>query len=128
MDAVDACQEFFLSAVMTQFGMNSVDGEPTNWHHFPVGSQKLPPPERKQILLMATGSLIDKYIDLSYDSQPPKEADSDRVMAYAMEVMTLGMQFMEFIDAIRGGDGNAYAGAGDFSFSFSRQQAGRIIL
>lgn len=114
MDAVDACQEVFLTAVeanilsaaMTLFGMNSADSEPTSQHHFPVGSHKLPPSKRKQILLMATGSFIGQYVALSRDSPPPKEANSDRVMAYAMEVMTLGMQLMEFIDAIREGDGS----------------------
>ena len=131
--AVDACEEFFLmvveahiqSAAMTLFGMSSGDTAPTNRLYFPVGSQKLAPSERKQVMLMAAGSLVDEYVDLSFDTSTkkadhkrdththkeaehststPKEADRDGVVEYASEVLTLGLLLMEFDDAIREGE------------------------
>ena len=119
--AVDACEEFFLlvveahilSAAMTLFRMTGVDSEPTSRQHFPVESRKLAPPERKQVLLMAAGALVDKHVDLSFDnpdqksgSSAQKVADRDGVVEYASEVLTLGLLLIEFEDAIREGDGD----------------------
>ena len=116
--AVDACEEFFLvvveahiqSAAMAMFGMSATEGAPTNRQHFPLGAEKLAPSERKQILLMAAGALVDKYVDLSLpghgSKKPVKSAERDGVLEYATDVLTLGLLLMEFNDAIREGDGN----------------------
>ena len=72
---------------------------------------KLAPSERKQILLMAAGALVDKYVDLflpghGSKKKPVKSAERDGVLEYATDVLTLGLLLMEFNDAIREGDGN----------------------
>lgn len=102
-----------LSAAMTLFGMAAIDDIPTNKQYFPTGSEKLPPPERKHLLLMATGAVVDKYVDLQFVRKKKAKRDSsakaaeiDRVQQYASEVLTLGLLLMEFIDAIREGDGD----------------------
>ena len=119
--AIDACEDFFLlvveahilSAAMTLFEVSDVDSEPASQHYFPIESQKLPPPERKLVLLNATGALVDKHVDLSFDiptrkndSSIAKKCDHDAVVEYASEVLTLGLLLLEFEDAIREGDGN----------------------
>lgn len=119
--AVNACEEFFLlvveahilSSAMMMFGVAGIDCEPTSRQYFPVDSQKLAAPERKQVLLMASGALVDKYVDLSMekaentsDSSAREVSGHDGVVEYASEVLTLGLLLMEFNDAIREGDGN----------------------
>ena len=120
--AVDAVhQEFFLlvaeahilPAAMMLFGIAGIECEPTSLQHFPVDSQKLASPERKQVLLIASGARVDKYVVLSMekaektsDSSTGEVSGHDGVVEYASEVLTFGLLLMEFDDAIREGDGN----------------------
>ena len=118
MNAVEACEDFFLlvveshvlAAAMALFGMVATDNTPSNKQFFPAGSEKLPPAERKQVLLMACGAIVDTHVDLQFvgkhTRQGPKAAEVDRVQQYASEVLTHGLLLMEFIDAIREGDGD----------------------
>ena len=58
---MDACEEFFLlaveehilSAAMTMFHMTTTDDTPKYKQLFPIGSEKLPLPKRREIILEA---------------------------------------------------------------------------
>lgn len=121
---------------MTVFEMSTIDSTPANRQYFPTLSEKLTPPERKRLLLLATNTLVDKYVDLSLgcdDESIKKKASCrrsskrsrtkgygrstgasgndegekpDGVLEYASEVLTLGLFLMEFVDSIREGDGD----------------------
>ena len=141
--AVSECEEFFLrvveahimAAAMDIFEMTSTDDEPSNKVHFPQGSDDLSPDERRKVLIMTTGELVDKIVDItpySADecasdsnskgkktgrqkksrkhtkksrSEGKKDKNVDCVVEYASEVVTLGLLLIEFNDAIREGDG-----------------------
>ena len=112
---VAACEDFFLhvveahilSACMTVFGMSSVDDTPSS-HLFPEDSAELDPIKRREILLLAVLKMMDSFIDLSIGrshAHKGRDAAEDHLPAYACEVLTLGLLYMEFTDAIREGDG-----------------------
>ena len=106
-----ACEEFFLlvveahilCAAMKEFGLLSVDVTPNNDQfnskNFVDQSQE----KRQEVFLMAVRKVIDKFV---YCIEPEKcIKETDHVYAYAKEVLSLGLLFIEFADAIREGDG-----------------------
>ena len=113
-----------LSAAMALSGMSTIDSVATNTQYFPIVSEDLAPSERKQILLMAAKSIpdkfVDKFVDLMIHDVPflanHRDSGHDGVLEYASEVLTLGLLFMEFNDAIRVGDGNRICRCWQFLF------------
>lgn len=137
--APDQCEDFFLcvveghvlTAAMVLFEMPELDSRPNNHDYFPLLSEKKTPIERKQLFLLATNALVEKYVDLSIGkqetcAQPQSKEKSkkrskrkskkrtkttrkcdnrDYVLQYASEVITLGLFLMEFVDSVREGDG-----------------------
>ena len=109
---VAACEEFFVlvweahicTAAMKVFGMSSLKDTPTS-HHFPKGCTQLNPKQRWNVLRLAIKEIIDQFVDIKYPT-PTVSKDKDHVRAYAKEVVSLGLLLMEFIDAIREGDGD----------------------
>lgn len=109
---VTACEDFFvhvveahvLSACMTVFDMPSVDSNPSTVH-FPEGSADLQPSERRRLLLLATKEVITRLVDFSFEGGDACLPCDDHVLAYAREVLSLGLLYMEFTDAVREGDG-----------------------
>lgn len=132
---VTACEDFFLLVVeahilvaaMQVFGMSSLDSTPSNTTLFPVKASGLDSLQRRKVLMLAIKEIIDQFIDMSLpetlpDDDPgpgPSErktrlkkshksktpSQQDHVRQYAGEVLTIGLLLMEFIDAIREGDG-----------------------
>ena len=108
---MSACEDFFLlvleahicEAAMKTFKMSSLDGEPSA-EFFPAGSDLLSPEQRWKVMSLAMKQLIDKFINISYPSAS-KVKDDDHILAYAKEVMSLGLLLVEFNDGIREGDG-----------------------
>ena len=108
---VTACEDFFLhvveahivTACMTTFGMSSVDDSPST-DLFPDASDELDPEQRKAVLMLAIQEVMDECVDLSLEPQE-RQCDDDGVFAYACDVLSLGLLYMEFSDAIREGDG-----------------------
>ena len=105
-----ACEAFFLvvveahvlTAAMKEFGMESFDDVPKNDEfneEFLLKTQK----ERIDIFFNALSRIVEKY---TYTLTMEKLADEgDGVLAYAKELLSLGMLYMEFVDGIREGDG-----------------------
>ena len=81
---VAASEEFFtlvteahiLSAAMSVFGMKSVDDEPPESCYFPHGCSDLDPKERKKVLMLASKAIVERFIDLDFESGDAEEEDS----------------------------------------------------
>ena len=108
---VTPCEEFFLlvteahicSVAMQVFSMSSVTDRPGT-ELFPEGCTNLEPLQRWNVLKLAVSKIVEQFVDISYPI-PTTEKDDDHVRAYAKEVLSLGLLLMEFIDAVREGDG-----------------------
>ena len=111
---VSASEDFFtsvvevhiLSACMTVFDMTAVSDRPSE-SLFPRDVEDKDSLHRRQVLLDAVKIVMDKFVDFSMDSEGRGEEDGDKdhVCEYARDVLTLGLMYMEFADAIREGDG-----------------------
>ncbi len=107
---VNACEDFFLlvvesyiiAAAMEVFHMSSIEDHPST-EYFPKGAADLKSHERRALSLLGVRQITAKFIHLSYPASVTPE--KDHILAYAKEVMSLGVLLMEFNDAIREGDG-----------------------
>ena len=110
---MNACEGFLevvveahiLSASMSIFGMHTVDDKPSETF-FPDGVFKLNTLQQHRVLLLATRTVVEKFVDLKHEEKKSVDDDDDHVQAYACQVLTLGLLYMEFKDAIREGDGD----------------------
>lgn len=108
---VHACDDFvsivtvshFLVATMKMLKMSDLDDAPEAGH-FNIDSWMLPKDERRKLLYSFCKKVILKHTELSL---PTKKGptNTDRVQEYAHELMTLGMLYLNYKDAIREGDG-----------------------
>ena len=123
--AVTACEEFFelvveahvVSAVMTVFDMASLDDTPSSTF-FSSDASARNSLERRKIVIRSTQEIVTKFVDLSHGVEEPKtltvrqkenaspDDKQDGVQEYACAVLTLGLLFLKFKDAIKEGDGN----------------------
>ena len=103
---MSACENFFvhvvevhiLSAFMITFQMSSLDDTPST-DIFSADSAE-------SDFLDAIQNVLDDHIDISIDGEGNSdEARDDDHVLYARDVLTLGLLYMEFQDAIREGDG-----------------------
>ena len=90
---------------MTVFQMESLDDTPKS-SHFTQGSAELSDAKRLPLLRLSVRDMLDRFVDLTFCQKSEPCQPSDRVHAYACEVLALGLFLMEFNDAIREGDGN----------------------
>ena len=109
---VNACEDFFLSfvrspiiaAAISLFGMESHDSRPDE-NIFPPDHEDHDIADITTILLAAADLLVHQFFDISYRTSY-KAAHLDHKQEYAKEVMTMGLFYLEFQDAIREGDGH----------------------
>lgn len=105
-----ACEEFFLvvveahiiAAVMLEFGLDSIDGTPNSEVFINKDFSEGTPSQRKTIFMVGISKVGEKYL-FPFGKAAKKE--SDHVHAYAKELLSLGLLYMEFCDGIREGDG-----------------------
>jgi len=110
---VTACEDFFLmvveahilSAAMKVFEMKSVEDTPVR-RLFPDGSSDLDSLQRRNIMILAIDEVLKKFVDFNYNMKKAEESGTDRVQSYACNVLSSGLLYMEFLDAIREGDGS----------------------
>ena len=88
---------------MLKFGMKSLEDTPTEdivkhdvW--------MLENDERKQLLRQLTGSVIASFTDLKYHHDG--NASTDAVFEHSRQLLSIGLFYMYFRDAIKEGDGN----------------------
>ena len=87
--------------------MKSIDDEPPSSELFPEGCKSLDPEQRRSVMMLAITQVVNAFVDVSYgnDGEADKEHSEDLILSYACESLTLGLFLMEFINAIREGDG-----------------------
>ncbi len=64
----------------------------------------LPGPDREVLLDRITTIMVDKFVDISYN-KPFSSSDTDMVMLYVTQVLSLGCLYLEFQNAMCEGDG-----------------------
>ena len=89
-------------AAMNIFGMLNIEDKPsTNLHIFQQGKEK-----PNTLVSFIKDNLIEKFVDMTWpctsESDPSQQ---DYIRNYASEVITLGLFYKEYNDAIREGDG-----------------------
>lgn len=105
-----ACEDFFilvvkahiLTVVMEKFGLKSFDDTPSNDR---FGNQFLEgtPAQRTTIFREAVKEIVKEFTnDIKIESVI---GEKDHVLAYAKELLTLGLLYLEFVDSIHEGDG-----------------------
>lgn len=111
---VSACEDFFihvvevhiLSVFMTAFKMSSLDDKPST-EIFPSDLTEGNASVRQTCLLNAIQCVLHDHVDMSIcdAEQKVKERDDDHILSYARDVLSLGLFYMEFQDAVKEGDG-----------------------
>ena len=110
--ARNACENFFqvfieahiVYAAKTHFKMASLDDTP-QMADLPPNFYSMPMSERKTYLYDLCKAMIKEIVSL-YHHQQTRSCSSDRVYAYASDVLSLGLIYMEYNDAIKEADGN----------------------
>ena len=94
---------YVLGAATEILGMEKLEDDPCQ--------QILPPDvwlhdkcERRDILMSVAGVIVNEYVDLTMLNNEEK-LPNDRIHGYARELLTLGLFYLEYSDAIREGDG-----------------------
>ena len=107
-DDVNACEDFLeliviahiLCAIMAVLGMETLDDNPSSVF-FPEGEVR----EKTAVLQSAAKVVINDYTDFTYPARKQPTSHKDHIHEYAKEVLTLGLFFLDYKDAIREGDG-----------------------
>ena len=106
-----SCEEFLilvleahiLDIAMTYFDLDSLDDTPKSSTFSKEQFLDVSPSERTEIFMSAVQKLLS---DNTYEYVlGRKRDDADRVLVYGKELLSLGMLYFEFADAIREGDG-----------------------
>lgn len=109
-DDFNACDDFFLTVVqchivaaaMQYFEMTKQDDMPT--HDLLDCNLWLEDVETRKNILESEISL--SFVDIFAHHDLTDDIESDHVKRYAVEVLSLGLLYMEFSDSIREGDGD----------------------
>ncbi len=110
-DNVNANEDFFelvttahvLAAAMEVFGMKTLKDAPEP-SLFPSDEMNTSD-EFVAVLEASTRVILSQFTDFSYPPKPAKHSPDDHVQEYAKEVLTMGLFYLEYHDAIREGDG-----------------------
>lgn len=108
---VNACEEFFelvvtghvVSAAMKILGMTSIKDVPSPCIVSP-DIWMSDDSERKLKLLEIASKVVNSFVDL--ECTYTEQSQSDKVYAYACEVLSLGLLYLEFHQAVKEGDGD----------------------
>ena len=111
---VTACEDFFvlivkahiISACMEVFEMCTLEDRPSEYF-FPNNVEKADHTQRESCLMNAMSKVLSQYVDLQIFKEPSELSSSkDYIHNYAKEVLSLGLLYMEFLYAVKEGDGN----------------------
>ena len=101
-------ESHILCAAMDVFQMSTLNDNPTSVF-FPEGSKELEPCQQLDVLLRAVREIVDRHVDISFAhilEQTTSAQSVDTIYEYSSDVLSLELLFMEFVDAIREGDGS----------------------
>ena len=108
----NACDDFLtavvkahlLVLVMKHLGMTSFEDEPQDTL-FDGNIWMKPSDERKKILYELCKTVLTKHLKLEFITKQSNPKSRDLVLEYADELVTLGMLFLNYRDAVQEGDG-----------------------
>ena len=112
-DGVNAAHDFItlittghiLSAAMQLMKMNDLKDMPEN-ELVDENTWMLPAGERKDILSQISRMIVDTHVNFKLDFKSPPNPSSDGVYAYGVEMLSLGLFYTLFKDAIKEGNGD----------------------
>ena len=112
-ESFNACSEFLTTVVIAHvilaalrlFKMETMESQPPE-SIISSSVMGLSKEERRGELLRLSRIIADGYVSFSYN-QPPqvKACTSDKIYIYASELLSMGLFYMEYTDAISEGDG-----------------------
>lgn len=106
---------------MNLMNMTSMDDEPANSSVIPPDAWLQDDDVRKDTLYAVSLKIVDMFIDLEANftiASPPQAHDDDKILEYSKLVMSIGMLYFEYCDAIREGDGMRVLRCWRFMFIF----------
>ena len=92
-----------ISLVMAEFKISTIDDSPTCAKFNSENFLSLTRKQRKEIFMREMLKLVENYVYFFKHNERPIE--SDHILSYAKETLSLGMLYMEFCDSIHEGDG-----------------------
>ena len=110
----NACDDFFkltvssyvVAAAMKLLNMSTMDAEPANTSLIPDDAWVQGPDERRDTLYAVSSMIVKKFVDLKTDfTTTCTPEDDDKVLEYSRLVLSLGLLYLEYCDAIKEGDG-----------------------
>ena len=113
-DDMNSCEEFLelvvigyiITAVVDFLGMSSLTDVPLP-ALIPADVWMLSDSERRSILMDVASQVVQQHVDLSTHFSDGKQRNPpDQVYAYSCEIMSLGLLYFEFKDAVKEGDGD----------------------
>ena len=119
---MNACEDFFslvvvahiIVAAMEIFCMSETTDDPPG----DIFPESVEASDRETVLQSAVSVIVEEFINLSYPARKPKKCD--HVQEYAKEILTMGLFYMNFQDAIREGDGHRVLRSWKFLLLFFR--------
>ena len=104
IDIITMCH--ILAATMELFNMTDLQGVPNDDDiDLDEDTWMLPNEERKKIFSLVCHKIVNTYTNFKFDWLSPPEPSVDGMYAYAVEVLSLGLFYLSFKDAIRHGNG-----------------------
>lgn len=109
------CEDFFLLIVkahilhlaIEKLQLDDLKVTPPEEGLFGSSFSELDKSGRSRVFIEAVGKIVKEYThNFKIGHYEKNLSNSDRVLAYAKELLTLGLLYMEFVDAIHEGDGN----------------------
>ena len=61
--------------------------------------------EREQLMYSLTSRILDKMIVFEFNNEARRSIEEDGVLNYAKQLLSIGCFYLEFVDAIKEGDG-----------------------
>ena len=89
---------------MSVLKMNSMEDSPSS-EYVPTEATALSVEERREVLMKVSMKIVERWSTFTFH---PYETDTsvDQVNAYAKNLLSLGLFYMEFVDSIKEGNGS----------------------
>ena len=97
-------KSYILTAAKMHFGMDSLESDPNNAAKF----EELELSKRIEKFMLETELLLNHLVSFDFEWPPSKEQslpNCDHKFQHSKEVVSLGLFYMEFVDAVREADG-----------------------
>ena len=113
-DAVDPCEDFLetvvtayiLEAIMGVLGMSTMEDEPCHWSELFPQDITIDESSCSSFIMDIASLVVNQYVDLNVQfNQNSKTKCTGTALAYTKEVISLGLLYFNFQDAVNENDG-----------------------